>query len=94
MSFRKKWFSNTVTSSDGYSLTIADRTTLLYVDGVGRVHVSAEMLAPARTWALYPDDMRVDTARGPQLADEERRALIVSRIRAVFEFLKLKLEAA
>jgi hypothetical protein len=92
MPFKKKWFSNKVESTDGYSVNILSRSTILYEEQDRSVIVSAEMLAPKHTWALYPEDMWIGSVRGEQLQDEALRALIVMRIQDAFQFLGLKLE--
>ncbi len=92
MTFKKSWFSNKVVSSDGYSVRILDRATILYEERKRRVYVSAEMLAPKHTWALYPNDMRVGSVRGKKFQDEELRSLVIGRIQEVFEFLGWTLE--
>jgi hypothetical protein len=92
MTLRKRWFSNKVVSTEGYYVEIVDRATILYKDAKGRVYVSAEKLATKLAWALYPEDMRVGSVRGKQLGDGTRRALIVERISAVFEFLGWRLD--
>jgi hypothetical protein len=86
---KKKWFSKTVVSSDGHSVSILDRATILYEEKKRRIYVSAEMLAPRHAWALNPSDMRVGSVRGIKLQDEALRSLIVRRIQEVFEFLGL-----
>ena len=94
MAFRRSWFRAKVTSSDGYSVEILDRTTILYQDATSRIFVSAEMLAPKNAWALYPSDMRIGFARGQQLQDEKLRAEIADRIKSVFDFLGWRLEVS
>ena len=91
MPFKKKWLSNEITSSEGYSVRFLDRATILYSEKQ-RIYVSAEMLAPKHSWTLYPKDMRVDSERGKKLDDEELRGLIVHRIRAVFDYFGWTLE--
>ncbi len=92
MSFQKKWFPLRVVSSDGYSIQFTDRAAITYKDDRLTVYVSAEKLVPTHTWAINPEDMRVGSISGEQLKDPLYRSLIVERIRAVFDFLKWKLE--
>jgi hypothetical protein len=88
MTFKKKWFSNVIVSSEGYCVEIVDRATILYVDEMRRIFASAEAYAVNGNWALYPNDMRIGSVRGPQLFDEAVRTLVVSRIRAAFDFMR------
>lgn len=92
MALKRKWLSNKIVSTEGYSVKFLDRATILYEEDKWKVYVSAEMLAPKHTWALYPSDMRVGSVRGKKLQNEELRFLIVGRIREVFEFLEWSLE--
>jgi hypothetical protein len=92
MAFKKSWFSSKVTSTDGYSVKLIDRATILYEDRKHRLYVSAEMLAPKNTWALYSSDIRIGKVHGKQLNDEALRSLAVERIQAVFDYLGWTLE--
>ncbi len=97
MTFKKKWFSSKIISSDGYYVNPIGRGTILYGDKTNKIYVSAEWLLGARgpiTWALYPDDMRVGSERGEKLQDETLRALIVQRIKDVFEYLGWRLKVS
>lgn len=93
MAFKKNWFSNKIVNSDGYSITVVDRATVLY-EAESKIYVSAEMLALRNAWALYPSDMRMNSVHGPQLSDENLRRLIVQRIRSAFEFVRWRVEIA
>lgn len=90
MSFRKVWFSNKIVSSDGYFVRRVGRSEILYGERRRLVSVSAEMLVDG--WVLYSDDMRMGSESGPPLDDPDLRALIVERIKAVFEWLGIRLE--
>ena len=95
MTFKKKWFSSKVESTEGFFVQPISRAQILYGDSEALVYVSAEWLSPAdgrMTWALYPNDMRIGSQDGPQLRDEPRRKLIVERIQAVFDFRGWRLD--
>ena len=92
MTLKKDWFSNKIVSSDGFSVRILDRATILYEERGLCVYVSAEMLAPKDTWAIYPNDMRVGSVQGNRLEDREIRSLVIGRIHEVFEFFGWTLE--
>lgn len=94
MTFKKRWLSAKVVSTDGYSVEPVDRATIRYKDQRLAVYVSAEKLAPDKKWILYPNDMRLSVPRGAQVEDEVLRLLIVKRIEAAFAFLGWTLEIA
>jgi hypothetical protein len=89
-SFRKAWFSNKIVSSEGYFVRTVGRSEILYGERRRFVSVSAERLVDG--WALYSDDMRMGSESGPPLDDPDLRALIAERIKAVFEWLGIRLE--
>jgi hypothetical protein len=92
MTLRKHWFSSKVSSTEGYSVQLMDRGTLMYEEHRLIVYVGAELLAPKYTWAIYQNDMRIASRDGKQLDDEAMRKRIVERIGEVFAFQGLNLE--
>jgi hypothetical protein len=94
MSLRKSWFSDKVTSSDGWYVRPVNRAMILYADQTSKVFVSAEWLLGAKgmAWALYPDSMWVGSPEGEKLQDETRRSSIVKRIGDAFTYRGWRLE--
>jgi hypothetical protein len=92
MTFRRRWFSRKVVSSDGYSVTPVGPSRILYEDGQNRLYVTADLLAEPNHWLLYPDDMRQESEQGRRLQDDTVRAQVTARIREVLEFLGGSLE--
>lgn len=93
MAFKQKWFSNKIVSSEGYYIRTVGRAAILYEDDTHKVYVSAEGLATrSPAWALYPNDMRMDSEAGPKLTGDRLRSLIVERIEAAFAFLGWRLD--
>lgn len=89
---RKSWFITKVTSTDGWSVQVGDRGTLVYREKKVRVWVGIEVLSPGHGWVVFSGDMRVGSIQGVQLTDEKLRLLILERIKAFFDFIKYKYE--
>jgi hypothetical protein len=89
---RKSWFITKVTSSDGWSVEIGDRGTVVYKEKKVRVWVGIEIQGRGHPWVVYSGDMRVGSIQGAQLTDEKLRSLILERIKAFFDFIKYKYE--
>lgn len=92
MTFRREWFSNKIVSSEGYYVRTIGRGTIVYGEKHRLVYVAPEMLVDG--WALYPDDMRMGSESGPTLNEPDLRALIVDRIKAVFDFRDVRLDVS
>ena len=90
MSFKKKWFSSTYVSSDGYEITLHPRAGMKYRDSRHLINVDSEMLVEFAV-AVFPDSMRVGSINGPKLEDNNLRSLIVRRIKALCDHLGCKL---
>jgi hypothetical protein len=68
------------------------RSHVVYRDRASKIFVSAEMLAVPRTWAVFPEDVRVGSVDGPQSADEGFRQSVLERVRLAAQFLGITLE--
>lgn len=52
--FRKRWWRGEVVSSEGFSIRLRGRTTLIYKDASGEMEVSSEAMAGSGiTIAVY-----------------------------------------
>jgi len=92
VTFKTHWFSNKISSSEGFWVRSHGRSEIEYADAIGHIFVSAEILAARLSFALYPDDMRIDSRDGCQLKDEQRRRLVASRIKSAFEFIDARID--
>jgi len=92
MTFRKRWCSRTVTSSDGYSVTFVGRSLIVYQEKKLRVYISADMLVGKPPgWAFSLNDMSIGSEEGEELNDMKLCSLIGDRIKAVGAYLRLKI---
>ena len=71
---KKSWFSTRVTSSDGWSVEIGDRGTLVFKANKVRVWIGIEIQTRPLVWIVYSGDMRGGSIQGAQLTDEKLRS--------------------
>ena len=90
--FRRKWFSGTIVSNEGFSVRFNARTSVQYMDGDGTAFASCERVS-ARSYVLYANQpMRAGAPSGPTIKDETRRKMITERIVAAGQFDGLSIE--
>ena len=76
--FRKRWWRSEVVSSEGYSIRLRGRSTLIYQDAVGEIEISSEAMSGSGiTVAVYSGSIE-DTPerRRTQVMDNIARAFL------------------
>ena len=76
--FRKHWWRGEVVSSEGYSIRLHGRSTLIYKDALGEIEVSSEALAGSGiTVAVYSESIEDGPERSrTQVMDNIARAVL------------------
>ncbi len=79
--------TNTVTSDEGFSVTVLGRTGLLYVEGNRVLRIDSEVLAGPAGMAVYSRSIRAwDAPHDGTPIDDAMRARVLENVRAAFKF--------
>ncbi len=81
---------NLIVSDEGYSVQVLGMTGLLYKEADRALRISSEVLASPHGIVVYPSSIvRWDSG---QLINDERRNVIIERVKAAFAFRGVQIE--
>jgi len=85
---------NVIQSSEGFSVELLGRTSLLYVEGEKSIRISSEMLASYNpAFALYTRSIKTwDPPHDNEAINDTKRNEIVENIRRAYRFRGFEIE--